>query len=94
MRTNASLIIDTDVGDYDRWAPIYDFVFGPVFQRGRRAAIDAAEKVGGRILEVGVGTGISLSDYSPNNRIVGVDISAPYAGKSQGAGDQTGSGSC
>ena len=30
----------------------------------------AAERVGGRILEVGVGTGISLPDYSRRNRIV------------------------
>ncbi len=60
---------------YDRWAPVYDLVFGPVFERGRRAAIIAAERVGGRILEVGVGTGISLPDYSSANRIFGVDIS-------------------
>jgi phosphatidylethanolamine/phosphatidyl-N-methylethanolamine N-methyltransferase len=60
---------------YDRWAPVYDLVFGPVFERGRRAAIVAAERIGGRILEVGVGTGISLPDYAPTNRIFGVDIS-------------------
>jgi phosphatidylethanolamine/phosphatidyl-N-methylethanolamine N-methyltransferase len=45
---------------YDRWAPVYDFVFGKVFDTGRSAAIEAAEQVGGSILEVGVGTGISL----------------------------------
>ena len=28
---------------YARWAPIYDFVFGAVFDRGRQAAIAAAE---------------------------------------------------
>ena len=27
---------------YDRWAPIYDLVFGGVFSKGRRAAIAAA----------------------------------------------------
>ncbi|KQN39614.1 SAM-dependent methyltransferase [Sphingomonas sp. Leaf407] len=59
---------------YDRWAPIYDLVFGPVFRRGRRAAIDAAEQVGGRILEVGVGTGISLPHYRTDSRITGIDI--------------------
>ncbi|MEP9400218.1 class I SAM-dependent methyltransferase [Sphingomonas silueang] len=59
---------------YDRWAPIYDLVFGPVFRRGRRAAIDAAERVGGRILEVGVGTGISLPHYRTDSRITGIDI--------------------
>ena len=35
---------------YDRWAPVYDLVFGAVFERGRDAAIEAAERVGGRIL--------------------------------------------
>ena len=60
---------------YDRWAPVYDLVFGPVFERGRRASLLAAERVGGRILEVGVGTGISLPDYASTNRIFGVDIS-------------------
>jgi phosphatidylethanolamine/phosphatidyl-N-methylethanolamine N-methyltransferase len=60
---------------YDRWAPIYDLVFGPVFRRGRSDAIVAAERVGGRIIEVGVGTGISLPQYSRANRIVAVDLS-------------------
>lgn len=60
---------------YDRWAPVYDLVFGAVFERGREAAIAAAERVGGRILEVGVGTGISLPHYSRACRICGVDIS-------------------
>jgi len=68
---------------YDRWAPVYDLVFGPVFERGRRAAVLAAERIGGRILEVGVGTGISLPDYSAVNRIVGVDISAAMLDKAR-----------
>src|SRR6201988_4594967 len=69
---------------YARWAPVYDLVFGAVFERGRSAAIEAAERVGGRILEVGVGTGISLPDYSKANRICGVDISQPMPEKAQG----------
>jgi phosphatidylethanolamine/phosphatidyl-N-methylethanolamine N-methyltransferase len=60
---------------YARWAPVYDLVFGAVFDRGRQAAITAADRVGGRILEVGVGTGISLPDYSRQNRIIGIDLS-------------------
>ena len=72
---------------YARWAPIYDFVFGKVFATGRSEAIVAAERVcgpgSGRILEVGVGTGISLPDYSPFNRIVGVDLSEPMLRKAQ-----------
>ena len=62
---------------YARWAPIYDVVFGAVFDCGRKASIEAAEQVGGRILDVGIGTGISLMDFSRRNRIVGVDISEP-----------------
>lgn len=66
---------------YARWAPIYDAVFGKVFAPGRAAAIVAAEEAcgarGGRILEVGVGTGISLPDYARHNRIVGVDLCEP-----------------
>ena len=42
---------------YARWAPVYDLVFGAVFERGRHAAVTAAEQIGGRVLEVGVGTG-------------------------------------
>jgi phosphatidylethanolamine/phosphatidyl-N-methylethanolamine N-methyltransferase len=62
---------------YARWAPIYDLVFGAVFERGRRAAIAAAERLGGLVLEVGVGTGISLPDYDPKLRLVGIDLSEP-----------------
>jgi phosphatidylethanolamine/phosphatidyl-N-methylethanolamine N-methyltransferase len=69
--------IETITKAYGRWAPVYDLVFGAVFERGRQAAIQAAERIGGRILEVGVGTGISLPDYSRANCICGVDISEP-----------------
>ena len=68
---------------YARWAPVYDIVFGKVFERGRKASIEAAERVGGRILEVGVGTGISLPDYARSNRLVGIDISAPMLRKAK-----------
>jgi phosphatidylethanolamine/phosphatidyl-N-methylethanolamine N-methyltransferase len=68
---------------YARWAPIYDLVFGAVFARGRSAAIVAAERIGGRILEVGVGTGLSLPFYASGNRLVGVDLSEPMLRKAQ-----------
>src|ERR1700749_151281 len=68
---------------YDRWAPIYDLVFGGVFEKGRQAAIAATNKMGGRVLEVGVGTGISLPLYSPNVRIFGTDISEAMLNKAK-----------
>ncbi len=60
---------------YDRWAPVYDLVFGGVFGKGRHAAILATNSIGGRVLEVGVGTGISLPQYAANLRVFGTDIS-------------------
>ena len=32
---------------YARWAPVYDVVFGKVFDDGRKASIEAAERIGG-----------------------------------------------
>jgi phosphatidylethanolamine/phosphatidyl-N-methylethanolamine N-methyltransferase len=68
---------------YERWAPIYDLVFGKVFDKGRQSTIAEADRIGGRILDVGVGTGLSLSDYSRGTRICGVDISEPMLRKAQ-----------
>jgi phosphatidylethanolamine/phosphatidyl-N-methylethanolamine N-methyltransferase len=79
----AELDKDAVAKAYARWAPVYDLVFGAVFERGRKAAIAAAERIGGRILEVGVGTGLSLRDYSRTNRLTGVDLSAPMLRKAK-----------
>lgn len=68
---------------YARWAPVYDLVFGAMFERGRRTAVAAAERIGGHILEVGVGTGLSLPDYAWTNRVIGVDLSAPMLRKAK-----------
>src|SRR6266851_1965105 len=74
---------DTVAKAYARWAPVYDLVFGSVFDRGRKASIAAAERIGGRILEVGVGTGLSLPEYAWTNRLIGVDFSAPMLRKAK-----------
>ena len=68
---------------YALWAPVYDLVFGEVFKHARRAAVTAAERTGGRILEVGVGTGISLPYYATANRLAGVDLSEPMLRKAR-----------
>jgi len=68
---------------YGRWAPVYDLVFGKVFDQGRQSTIAEADRIGGRILDVGVGTGLSLSDYSRSTKICGVDISEPMLRRAQ-----------
>ncbi len=65
-----------DVVDaYARWAPIYDAVFGQVMEGARRSAVAALPPGAERVLEVGVGTGISLPDYPAGTRVVGIDLS-------------------
>jgi phosphatidylethanolamine/phosphatidyl-N-methylethanolamine N-methyltransferase len=60
---------------YRRWAPIYDKTFGRISTVGRRHAVQVINQCEGRVLEVGVGTGLSLGDYSPDLEIVGIDLS-------------------
>jgi phosphatidylethanolamine/phosphatidyl-N-methylethanolamine N-methyltransferase len=61
---------------YRRLAPLYDFIFGASLAPGRRAAMAAlACRPGERVLEVCVGTGMSLPLYPPQVRITGIDAS-------------------
>lgn len=85
--TNAYTTADLDTRvvqrAYASWAPVYDAVCGPIFARGRLAAAEAARSVGGLILEVGVGTGLSFGHYDEETEIVGVDISPPMVAKAR-----------
>ena len=61
---------------YRRYAPSYDFYFGAVLQPGRRKVIERMNcRPGQRILEVGVGTGLSLSLYPRDVHVTGIDVS-------------------
>jgi phosphatidylethanolamine/phosphatidyl-N-methylethanolamine N-methyltransferase len=68
---------------YARWAPVYDRLCGPIFVEGRRAAAQAAREVGGRILEIGVGTGLSFDDYDETTEITGIDMSEPMIARAR-----------
>ena len=69
---------------YRRYARIYDTVFGPVLQPGRRALLERLElQPGDRVLEVGVGTGLSLPLYPRGVRITGIDVSAEMLEKAR-----------
>jgi phosphatidylethanolamine/phosphatidyl-N-methylethanolamine N-methyltransferase len=62
---------------YARWAPVYDWVFTAPLVAGQRAAAREANLHSGDLLEVGVGTGLSLPLYSRDHRITGIDLSKP-----------------
>lgn len=60
---------------YKSWAPVYDWTFGLVARAGRNAAVNRANRLGGQLLEVGVGTGLTLPRYSSRVQVVGMDLS-------------------
>lgn len=59
---------------YRRWAPVYDYTFGAVSTAGRRHAVQIINGGTGRVLEVGVGTGLALPDYKKHLDVVGIDL--------------------
>ncbi len=64
------------IAAYARWAPVYDYFFGIVTLRGRRSSVKVINDLpAGRVLEAGVGTGISLPLYDAKHRITGFDLS-------------------
>ncbi|MCL6285622.1 class I SAM-dependent methyltransferase [Ruegeria sp. 2012CJ41-6] len=60
---------------YARWAPVYDKTFGAVTNVGRQRAVDYINRRPGRVLEVGIGTGLSLEHYGPETQVTGIDFS-------------------
>lgn len=60
---------------YKRWAPIYDMTFGKFTHTGRRHATQVINRTGGKVLEVGVGTGLALPFYEPHVEVTGIDYS-------------------
>lgn len=69
---------------YRRYAGWYDFVFGAMFAAGRRAAVRLANNgPNQRILEVGVGTGLSLPLYRGDAHVVGIDVSPEMLAKAR-----------
>lgn len=61
---------------YRRYAQGYDLYFGALFHPGREAAVRRMNlRPGDRVLEVGVGTGLSLPLYPRGVHVTGIDIS-------------------
>jgi phosphatidylethanolamine/phosphatidyl-N-methylethanolamine N-methyltransferase len=74
---------DTNVA-YKIYAPVYDHVFAPSFAEGHTRMVEALDaQPGERVLEVGVGTGISLRHYVAGVRIDALDFSAAMLKKAQ-----------
>jgi phosphatidylethanolamine/phosphatidyl-N-methylethanolamine N-methyltransferase len=61
---------------YRLFAPLYDLVFGASLQHGRRVAVAALDcRPGEKVLELGIGSGLSLALYPADAEVVGIDLS-------------------
>lgn len=60
---------------YRRWAAVYDAICAPIFRPAHQAAAAAANRIGGTVLEVGVGTGLLLPLYDRSLSVTGLDLS-------------------
>ncbi|HZW21013.1 class I SAM-dependent methyltransferase [Noviherbaspirillum sp.] len=68
--------VDNVVDTYRFYAPLYDRLFGAVLEPGRRALTEAVCAMRPTsILEVGVGTGLTLERYPASASVIGIDIS-------------------
>ncbi|MEQ1718532.1 MAG: methyltransferase domain-containing protein [Hyphomicrobium sp.] len=68
---------------YRRWAPVYDYTFGAVSTAGRRHAVQMINNSSGKVLEVGVGTGLSLPEYKADLEITGIDLAPEMLDKAR-----------
>lgn len=63
---------------YNIYASFYDFLFGSIFNPGRLSCVDIinnSASQNAKILEIGIGTGLSLPLYRKDLHITGIDIS-------------------
>jgi phosphatidylethanolamine/phosphatidyl-N-methylethanolamine N-methyltransferase len=60
---------------YHFWAPLYDEIYGGILRPAHRTIVGLMSADEGRVLEVGVGTGLLLPQYPAHLQVTGLDIS-------------------
>lgn len=67
---------------YDVWAAFYDKTFGALVHRRQLKALEQLRaEPGQRVLDLGVGTGMTLRHYPKNITVVGMDLSGGMLAK-------------
>lgn len=67
--------LDAQKRVYAVWAKFYDRIYQGLLSRAQREAVAAACACGRDILEIGVGTGLTLPYFEPDRQVVGADLS-------------------
>jgi phosphatidylethanolamine/phosphatidyl-N-methylethanolamine N-methyltransferase len=77
------------VRTYRFYAPLYDHLFGAILEPGRSAMTRrVAQLAPGSVLEVGVGTGLTLLRYPAKASVTGVDISPEMLARARARADK------
>jgi phosphatidylethanolamine/phosphatidyl-N-methylethanolamine N-methyltransferase len=84
MKKSETMDLQDTIRTYRLFSGSYDIVFGPVFHPGRKEAVRIAnDRPGQRLLEVGVGTGLSLPYFRADSRVTGIDVSEEMLAKAR-----------
>ena len=67
--------LDAQKRVYAVWAKFYDRIYQGLLARAQREAVAAACASGRDILEIGVGTGLTLPYFERDKQVVGADLS-------------------
>ncbi len=69
---------------YDTWSGLYDQTFGRLVHKRQKLAIEHLRlRPGMRVLDLGVGTGVTLPAYPGDVSVVGLDLSPGMLSKAQ-----------
>jgi phosphatidylethanolamine/phosphatidyl-N-methylethanolamine N-methyltransferase len=86
---------ETTSSVYDFWAWFYDHTFGLFVRKKQRRAVDLLRlKNGDRVLDLGVGTGLTLGHYPSDTTVIGMDLSRGMLQKAQKRIDKMGLSHC
>ncbi len=76
---------------YSEFSHLYEKIFSPFFEKRIHAVIKSLNiPPGAKVLEVGIGTGLSMSAYPAHCEVTGVDLAADMLDKAQEKADENG----